>query len=98
MLQCRTCCKVCRVTGNCVSLVDPTEGVPQTNEVSLHFQISYGVMIQNQTGAWLAPLGNFHDIARLRKMPKGARPVPGCFSNLRVSATPKPLKAHVKPS
>ncbi len=33
-------------------------------EVSLHFQIRYGVVIQNQAGAGLGRLGNFHDITR----------------------------------
>ncbi len=33
-------------------------------EVSPHFLIRDGVMIQNQVGAGLAPFGNFCDIAR----------------------------------
>ncbi len=50
-----------------------------------------GVMIKNEAGAGLAPLGNFCDIAGcqvvLLKMPKRARLAPGGFTNLRVSAT-----------
>ena len=57
-------------------------GTPKLNmyEGSPHFWVGDGVMIQNQAGHGLAPLGNF------RKMPKGARPTPDDFSNLRVSA------------